>query len=337
MFFPVSMAAMFVCVAIAASWARVTRTYAFAVWVVAFVGVAYFLPTLFEQWLGIACTNWVAPLIQVAMFGMGATLTLRDFSRVLRLPKAVAVGMLLQFSVMPFLGWFLATVFQLPNDIAAGVILVGACPGGVTSNVVTYLAKGNVALSVTMTACSTLLAPIMTPMMMSLLAGRMIEVPFVGMMLQIVWMVFLPIAAGLLVNSVLSWCQYNPERTERFLSIVAMIAICIVCAIIVAQSHEALNIVGPTLVCVVAMHNLGGYLLGYWGARMSRLDESTCRTIAIEVGLQNGGLGATIATTVLKSAEAALASAVFAPWMSVTGSILAVWWRRRPISKTTSL
>ncbi len=327
------MALLFVCLAILASWNRSTRTYAFAVWVLAFVGVAYFLPDLFLEWGGFACSDFVSPLIQVAMFGMGATLTVHDFSRVLKMPKAVAVGMLLQFSVMPLTGWLLATTFRLPTEVAAGVILIGACPGGVTSNVITYLAKGNVALSVTMTAFSTLLAPIMTPLMMSLLAGRMIEVPFVPMMLQIVWIVFLPIAVGLVVNSILSKLKSNPETTERLLSFVAMIAICIICAIIVAKAHDALNIVGPTLFCVVAIHNLCGYLLGYWGSRLSGLDESTCRTVAIEVGLQNGGLGATLATTVLKSSQAALASAVFAPWMSVTGSILAAWWRERPIDE----
>lgn len=333
MIFPVTMAVLFVCVGILASWIRASRTYAFAVWVLVFVGVAYYLPMLFQQWGGIVCGDLVVPLIQVAMFGMGATLTLQDFSRALRMPKAVAIGMLLQFSVMPFGGWILASLFQLPTEVAAGVILIGACPGGVASNVITYLAKGNVALSVTMTACSTLLAPIMTPLMMSLLAGRMIEVPFVGMMLQIVWIVFFPIAIGLLVNSALPWLKWNPETIERILSILAMIAICTICAIIVAQSHDALNAVGPTLLCVVALHNFIGYFLGYWGSRLSGLDESVCRTVAIEVGLQNGGLGATLATTVLKSSQAALASAVFAPWMSVTGSVLAAWWRRRPITE----
>ncbi len=335
--FSVSMAVFIVCLAILASWIHSTRTYAFAVWVLAFVGVAYYLPVLFIQWGGIACSDLVSPLIQVAMFGMGSTLTVRDFSRVLKMPKAVAIGMVLQFSVMPFSGWFLATVFQLPTEIAAGVILIGACPGGVASNVITYLAKGNVALSVTMTACSTLLAPIMTPLMTSLLAGQMIEVPFVAMMLQIVWIVFFPIAIGLMVNSILLRFNWNPETIERGLSIVAMIAICIVCAVIVAKAHESLNVVGPTLLAVVALHNLCGYLFGYWGGRLVGLDESACRTVAIEVGMQNGGLGATLATTVLKSSSAALASAVFAPWMSVTGSILAAWWRKRPIHETPEI
>jgi bile acid:Na+ symporter, BASS family len=331
MTFSILMAVTITCLAILASWYRPIRTYAFAVWVLAFVGVAYFLPGLFVRWGGIECGEWVSPLIQVAMFGMGATLTIQDFSRVLKMPKAVAMGMLLQFSVMPFGGWLLANIFRLPNEVAVGVILIGACPGGVASNVVTYLAKGNVALSVTMTACSTLMAPIMTPLMMSLLAGKMIEVPFVAMMLQIVWVVIVPIAIGIVVNLIAVRRKWNPESFERFLSLVAMIAICLVCAIIMAKAHGSLSIVGPTLVCVVTLHNVIGYLLGYWSSRLSGLDESACRTVAIEVGMQNGGLGATLATTVLKSSQAALASAVFAPLMNVTGSVLAAWWRKRPI------
>ncbi len=337
MIFSVSMAVVILGFAILGSWIRPLRTYAFAGWVLAFVGVAYFLPVLFLQWGKIACSDLVSPLIQIAMFGMGATLTVGDFSRVLKLPKAVVVGTVLQFCVMPFSGWLLANVFRLPNEVAVGVILIGACPGGVASNVITYLAKGNVALSVTLTAVSTLLAPIMTPLMMSLLAGKMIEVPFLAMMLQIIWVVIIPIAFGLVANLIAVRRKWNAESIERILSLIAMIAICLVCAIIMAKAHGSLSIVGPTLICVVAIHNLCGYLLGYWGSRLSGLDESACRTVAIEVGMQNGGLGATLATTVLKSSQAALASAIFAPWMSVTGSVLAAWWRKRPIQEIDKL
>jgi BASS family bile acid:Na+ symporter len=202
--------------------------------------------------------------------------------------------------------------------------------------VITYLAKGNVALSVTLTAVSTLISPIMTPLMMSLLAGKMMDVPFVAMMLQIIWIVIVPIALGLVVNMIAVRRKWNAETIEQAFSLVAMIAICLVCAIIMAKAHDSLSIVGPTLVCVVALHTLCGYLLGYWGSRLSGLDESDCRTVAIEVGLQNGGLGATLATTVLKSSQAALASAIFAPWMSVTGAILAAWWRKRPIRENAN-
>ena len=320
---------LMVCSGLFASVYRPMKPYAFAVWVLAFVGAAYVSPPLFLNWGGVACSRLVAPLIQIAMFGMGATLTPQDFGRVLRMPKAIGAGMFLQFLVMPLLGWALAMAFALPSDIAAGVVLVGSCPGGVSSNVITYLAKGNVALSVTMTACSTALSPLMTPLAMSLLAGRMIEVPFIGMMYQILWIVFLPIAAGLLTNYILRAKNWDPTAMERLLSTIAMIAICIICAIIMADAHKSVAEVGLVLLIVVMLHNLGGFSLGYFGARLVGLDEAACRTVAIEVGMQNGGLGATLAMTVLKSPPVALASAIFAPWMNASGSVLAAWWRKR--------
>jgi len=333
MIFPVSMAILFLCVAIFVSWLPSTRQYAFAFWVLAFVGAAFYLPELFTKWGRKDCGDLIVPLLQVAMFGMGATLTIHDFSRVLKMPKAVAIGMVLQFTVMPFGGWFLATVFQLPTEIAVGVILIGSCPGGIASNVVTFLAKGNVALSVTMTACSTLMAPVMTPLMMRLLAGRMVEVDVFGMMYQIFLVVIVPIAVGLLVNPSLPLLGLDSVKVERWLSVIAMIAICLICAIIVAAAHQSFKSVGVALLCVVALHNFNGYVLGYWGSRLCRLDEACCRTVAIEVGMQNGGLGASLAKTIFKSTEIALASAIFGPWMSATGSILAAWWRKRPIEE----
>lgn len=311
------------------SWHTKCKPYAFAVWVLAFVIVAYFVPDLFLKWFGKPTSSLVSPLIQVAMFGMGATLTGQDFIRVLKMPKAVGVGIMLQFTVMPLTGWALAVLFQLPPEVAAGVVLIGACPGGVSSNVITYLAKGNVALSVTMTACSTLVSPLVTPAFMKLLAGRMIQVNVSDMFFSILWIVILPIVLGLIANQVLVRLRMDLTKAESVLSILAMIAICIICAIIVAGAHKALTTVGPILVLIVAIHNSFGYLLGYWGSKVLGLSESDCRTVAIEVGLQNGGMGASLATEVLKSSQAALAPAIFAPWMNATGSVLAAWWRKR--------
>jgi BASS family bile acid:Na+ symporter len=307
-----------------------TRTFGFAFWVVAFVLIAYRRPEWFSEWYGWRLKSVVPPLIQIAMFGMGATLTLEDFTRVLKMPKAVAIGCGLQYSVMPLVGWGLANMAGLPPEIAAGVILVGACPGGVSSNVVTYLAKGNIALSVTMTACSTLLSPIMTPLAMKLLAGQLVEVDFWKMLWSIVTTVVLPIAGGLVVNRAIRWWGLNPDSAERMLSRIAMLAICFICAIIMADSQAALQSVGVMLVLVVCIHNLAGYAFGYGLSRLWGLSEEECRTVAIEVGLQNGGMGATIASEVLKSTQAALASVLFAPWMNVSGSILASWWRVQP-------
>ena len=173
------------------------QPFAFSFWVMAFVLAAICIPSLFTQWGSMPATKAVSPLIQVIMFGMGTTLSVRDFARVLVRPKAVFIGMLLQFTVMPLAGWLLTQVLALPSEVAAGVILIGSCPGGVASNVITYLARGDVALSVTMTACSTLFAPLMTPLMMGLLAGEFIEVPVMKLLWSIIAIVVLPTVAGL--------------------------------------------------------------------------------------------------------------------------------------------
>jgi len=242
----------------------------------------------------------------------------------------VAVGMVLQFTVMPLMGFFLARMFGLTPEVAAGVVLIGACPGGVASNVIAYLARGDVALSVTMTACSTLMAPIMTPLAMGLLAGSDVPVDFYKMMWSILDLTISPIVLGLLVNYILQWLNWRGPWLDQSLSAVAMLAICIVIGIIVAQSRDDLFKVGPVLLVVAILHNAIGYFLGYFGARACRLDESTCRTISIEVGMQNGGLATALAVEVLKSPQAALAGAIFGPWMNVSGSVLASWWRQRP-------
>jgi BASS family bile acid:Na+ symporter len=309
---------------------RVTRPFALGAWVLSSVVAAYFAPQLFLSWFGEPAKGFVGPLIQVAMLGMGATLTFSDFSRVWKMPLAVAVGMILQFTVMPLTGWTLATAFRLPPEFAVGVILIGACPGGVASNVITYLARGNVPLSVTMTTCSTMAAPIMTPLMLGLLAGRIVEIPVMQTVLEILQIVILPIAVGLAVNKALHQTGWKAERVEPVLAAVSMISICLICAIIVANARDALNQVGLWFIGVVVLHNFIGYFAGYWGARLAGLPESACRTVAIEVGMQNGGMGATLATNVLKSSSIALASAIFGSWMTIAGSVLAVYWRKRP-------
>ncbi len=273
----------------------------------------------------------VSPLIQVIMFGMGTTLGLADFMRVLSRPKAIVVGMVLQFGIMPFVGFVLAIIFRLPPEIAAGVVLIGACPGGVASNLIAYLARGDVALSVTMTACSTLLSPLMTPLMMWLLAGAFIDIEFTAMLWSILKLIIVPTAGGLIVNALLQRFGWRGAWIDRLLSGLAMLAICLVIGIIVAQSRDQLLEVGLLLILVAALHNASGYALGYWCARILGLKESACRTIAIEVGMQNGGMATALATSVLKAPQAALAGAIFGPWMSISGSLLASWWGRKPV------
>jgi BASS family bile acid:Na+ symporter len=319
-------------VAIALQLKTSLRTYAFSLWVIAFVSASMFYPEAFRSWGTFQLQVLIVPLIQLIMFGMGTTLSVADFGRVLKMPRAVLIGMLLQFTVMPVVGVTLATVFGFEPAVAAGVVLIGSCPGGVASNVMTFLARGSVALSVTMTACSTLASPLMTPLMMKLLAGRMIEVDFLTMMKSIVTMIIVPIVAGLIVNKILSVLRLRGRWMDRLLSVVAMAGICFIIAIITSLSRDKLLTVGLALIAAAVLHNGLGSLFGYGGARLLRLDESSCRTVAIEVGLQNGGMASGLAISVLQSSDAALAPAIFGPWMNISGSILASWWRGRPVS-----
>lgn len=319
-----------VALAIRLQWSANWSQFAFSLWVIVFVCVALAQPNLFSKWGSRPASEAISPLIQIIMFGMGTTLAISDFARVLVRPKAVVIGMVLQFTVMPVTGWLLTQAFSLPSEIAAGVILIGACPGGVASNVIAYLARGDVALSVTMTACSTLMAPIMTPLMMRWLAGAVIDVPVMAMLVSIIQIVLIPTVAGLVVNAILQRLHLRAAWIDYVLTFIAMLAICIVIGIIVAQSHDQLFVIGPAVALVAMLHNAVGYLLGYLGARLWGMTETECRTISIEVGMQNGGMATALATNVLHSPPAALAGAIFGPWMSISGSVLASWWRRRP-------
>jgi len=301
--------------------------FGFTLAIVAAVLAAMAWPALLVRWGAFETRTLIVPLIQVIMFGMGTTLSVADFARVLRMPWAVFVGMLLQFTVMPFVAWGLVSLLRFDPRVAAGVILVGACPGGVASNVITYLAGGNVPLSVTMTACSTLLSPILTPLFMQLLAGTLVPVSFTAMMLDILRMIVVPVVAGLVANRLLHgrapWIQAG-------LPYLSMAGIALIIAIITALSRDKLLEVAPLLILAVALHNTAGYLLGYAGARLLRLPERDARTVAIEVGLQNAGMASGLAISALKSAETGLAAAIFGPWMNASGSVLASFWRRRP-------
>lgn len=314
------------------------QPFAFSSWVLAFVVVAMSFPTTFlvwyapslaelGSWYEVQAPTLISPLIQIIMFGMGTTLSAGDFARVLKSPVAVLVGMSLQFSVMPLSGFALAWVVQLPPEVAAGVVLIGSCPGGVASNVITYLARGDVALSVTMTACSTLLSPFLTPVLMYWLAGSYLPIDMWSMLTTILLIVILPVAAGLLANAILARLQWRGRWLDQILSVVAMFSICIVVGIIVAQSSSQLMVMGPLLIVLAIVHNALGLAAGYFGARLFGLSEGAARTISIEVGMQNGGMAAALATKTLGSPSAALAGAIFGAWMNVSGSLLASWWR----------
>jgi bile acid:Na+ symporter, BASS family len=305
------------------------RGFSFSLWVLVFLLSSLSYPEAFHRWGDFELQRLITPLIQLIMFGMGTMLSLADFARVLKMPRAVVVGMVLQFSVMPLVGAGLARAFGFPPEVAAGLVLVGSCPGGVASNLMTYLARGNIALSVTMTACSTLVSPLMTPLMMTWLAGSYIRIPFWDMMLTIVRFIIVPIVAGLIANWVLRRLNLRGPWLDRLLSWIAMGSICVIVGIITSMSRDQLLQVGLALMLAAVLHNLAGYLFGYGGAWLCGLDEATRRTVAIEVGLQNGGMASGLAVSVLKSSDAALAPAIFGPWMNVSGSILASWWRTR--------
>jgi BASS family bile acid:Na+ symporter len=290
-----------------------------------FVAIALFYPAPFLTIGDYPLTRLIVPLIQIIMFGMGTTLSVADFTRVLRVPYATLIGVVLQFGVMPAVGFLLARAFGFTGEVAAGIVLVGSAPGGVASNVMTYLAGGNVALSVTMTACSTLLSPLLTPLAMQTYAGRFVPINFVDMMISIFNMIIVPIVAGLVVNRLIRGQQW----IHRVLPVVSMAAICIIITIITASSRDRLLAIAFALFAVVVLHNAIGYILGYAGGRLARLEERDARTTSIEVGLQNAGMASGLAIGVLNSSDAGLAAAIFGPWMNVTGSILASFWRQR--------
>jgi BASS family bile acid:Na+ symporter len=313
--------------AIVAGRSRRFSAFAFALWVLAFVSAAMAYPQAFREWGGRPLPTVVPWLIQIIMFGMGTTLSLRDFARVAQMPKAAIVGTGLQFLIMPLLAAGLARAFGFDGALAAGIILIGASPGGVASNVVTYLAGGNVALSVTLTSVSTMLSPFLTPLAMTLLAGTYLELDAAAMMWSIVQLIILPIVAGFAANFLL---RGYADWRDRLLPIVSMGAICLVLAILTAAARDQLLEAAAALVLLVVLHNTGGYLLGYWGARGAGLTEADARTLSVEVGMQNAGMAAGLAISVLHSAPAGLAATVFATVMNVSGAVLASWWRGRP-------
>jgi BASS family bile acid:Na+ symporter len=313
--------------AIAAARSPKRADLAFPLIIIAGMVCALFFPRLFLRWGGYPLVSAIVPLIQIIMFGMGMTLSPEDFLRVLKFPHATLVGVVLQFGVMPLVGLTLATAFGFSGPTAAGIVLVGSVPGGVASNVITYLAGGDVAVSVTMTAVSTMLSPIMTPLAMQWLAGAFVPVSGSAMMWSILQMVVVPILLGLVANR---YVFHRLGGLVRWLPRLSMAAIWGVLTITAAAARDQLLSIALTIIVVVLLHNGIGYVLGYWGARAARLPERVARTVSIEVGLQNAGMATGLALTVLGSPEAALAAAVFGPAMNITGSMLAAWWRKRP-------
>lgn len=292
-----------------------TRLFPF--WALLLASIAWYLPEPFSRGKGL-----ILPLLVVIMFGMGMTLTAADFRRVLQRPKVIALGVALQYSVMPLLALLLSRLLGLGPELTVGMVLVGASSGGTASNVITYLARGDVALSITLTMVSTLLAAILMPGLTWLYIGQLVPVPLEKMLLSVLQLVIAPVLLGVAINTLLG-TKLRP--LNRLFPLLSMSAIVIIIAIIVALNHDK---TGPLLLLAVALHNLGGMGSGYALARLLGHDTVTCRTLAIEVGMQNSGLSVALAVKYF-SATSALPGALFSIWHNLSGSLLAGWWARR--------
>lgn len=372
-----------------------SRPYQFTMWVLTAVVAALIYPQTFLHVGSVDLRNkWIILLVvQTVMFGMGTQMSLRDLTGLGSEGYAVFIGSLLHFTIMPLVGYSLAVAARLPPEIAAGVVLIGSCSSGLASNVMNYLAGGNLPLSITLTALSTMMAPLLTPLWMKLLAGAMVEVHFVDMMLEILKIMIVPLGAALLHDYLLhasttgrrvvaalaaagvGWLAFLAtggwERLESHVSegglmaigvagfaLVAVLAgsiyhllvrrwpglpaimprlsmmgIVYFTAVTTAAGRDKLLVVGWLLFAVAIAHNTLGYLLGYWLSRLCRLDKRSARTVAMEVGLQNGGMATGIANAMGKLGTVGLAAAIFSPWMNVSGSVLANYWRKRPVDE----
>ena len=368
------------------------KGFSYSLWILAAVTVSMYYPKYFISIGSFELKALIVPLLQIIMFGMGSQMSLKDFEGVIKMPKGVIAGVICQFTIMPVVGISLATLFGFPPEIAAGIVLVGSSPSGLASNVMSFIAKANLALSVTLTAVATLLSPLMTPFLMKTLAGSMVEVDFWDMMIGIFNMVILPIVAGLIFNifsltktsvkgkiiqlvsfflivvlkNMISFqttgmeingflagigndvfwfmvlpiigayifmylANGNEEWLNKALAFISMLGIGVIITIITAAGRDSLLDVGLMLILASFLQNMFGYGLGYSAARfLLRMKEQDCRTVALEVGMQNGGLASGLALQMGKVATVGLAPAIFGPMMNITGSSLATWWRNKP-------
>ena len=308
------------------------KGFAYPIMIVGVVSTALIFPQYFTSINGYKTSNLITPLIQLIMFGMGTTMSYRDFLGIFKSPKGVFIGVLGQFTLMPMIGLALASLSSFPAEIAAGMILIGCVPGAVASNVIAYLAKANVALSITVTAATTLFAPFLTPIFMKVLAGSYLEINIMDMMWDIMKMVILPIGLALLFNEFLG---KSAKALEKIMPMVSMFGIAFIIIIVTAMGRDSLLTVGPVLLLFVFAHNLLGYSSGYWLARVLKMSERDSRTIAITVGMQNGGMAKGLAYGLGKLGTVGLAPMIFGPMMNITGSILASYWSKKTIEGET--
>ena len=384
------MIGLFMCLAMGVRGFTSTKSFSYTIWIFTAVAASMYYPQLFTSYGNVKLSIFIVPLLQIIMFGMGSQMSLDDFKGIIKMPKGVIVGIVIQYITMPLIAFCITRIFNFPNEIAAGIILIGCVPSGLASNVMVFISRANLPLSVTLSACSTLLAPFITPLLMKFIAGQFIEVSVWKMMLDIMNMIILPIVAGFIFNMFYNakdtrkaitvqlssyfaivvltnliplfsqdaglsvfmpgvakstmWFIVLPmigafllryllkgDRTviKTVLSSFSMIGIAVIITIITASGRESLLAVGALLLFTSFLHNVTGYAIGYGAARVLKMSESDCRTIAFECGMQNGGLASGLAMK-MGSIAVGLAPAVFGPLMNITGSVLASWWRDRP-------
>jgi bile acid:Na+ symporter, BASS family len=367
------------------------KGFSYTLWIFTAVTASMFYPHYFTSIGRFQLKGLIVPLLQIIMFGMGSQMSFEDFRGVIKMPKGVLIGIFSQFTMMPLVGFTIAKIFNFPSEIAAGIILIGCVPSGLASNVMSFLARANLALAVTISAVTTLLSPLITPVLMKWLGGQFIAVDFWSMMLDILNMIILPIIAGFMFNlfakrnvsrrsffaqmivypviiilttlvfaksrnagitefmihflKSMGWFYVLPmigaiivsrymkkdnKLMETGLSLISMIGIAVIVTIITASGRDSLLQVGALLMVTSLLHNLTGYTLGYTISWLFRMPERDRRTIAFEVGMQNGGLASGLALQMGKIATVGLAPAIFGPLMNITGSVLANWWRGKP-------
>jgi BASS family bile acid:Na+ symporter len=316
----------FLSIAIAFRGHKFLKGFSYTLMIFASVSLSMYYPEYFMSIGDFNLTLIIVPLLQLIMFGMGTELSLQDFSRIVQMPKGVIIGVICHYTIMPMVGFGVANMFHFPPEIAAGIILVGCSPSGLASNVMCYLSRGNLALSVSVTTVSTLLAPLLTPLLMQFLGGSFITIHFLDMVWEMTKMVVIPVALGIFVHYLL---KGRAKWLNQIMPITSMIGIVLILVIIIAKGRDALLQVGGLIILATFIHNTFGYLLGYWSGRLLRFNERDSRTIALEVGMQNAGLASALASKISSSASVALAPAVFGPMMNITGSLLASWWHNR--------
>lgn len=303
------------------------RGFSYSLVIFAAVSLAMNFPAPFVSWGDYQLSGLITPLLQIIMFGMGTQVGVRDFVGVVKDPRGVGIGLVCQFTIMPFVGAALALMFDLEPEVAAGIILIGAAPSGLASNVMAFIARANLALSVSLTTVAALLAPLITPFYMQWLGGELVEVDTWAMFRNIVEMTVVPIVLGALVHHFL---RSRMAWLDRIMPLLSIAGIAVILMIMTASGRDNLLQIGLLLIVISLLHNVSGYVLGYWSCRLLGLDERSCRTISFEVGMQNGGLANGLAVAMGKATTVGLVPTVFGSLMNITGATLANYWRDKP-------